>query len=93
LKEFRNANRILVRQPEGNRPRRCRHNGEDTVTIDPEEIMLENVKRINVAQERGQWRAVMGPVMYLGFRKRLGLVSACQEEHVAVSSVLSWFDH
>lgn len=44
--------------------------------------MLEDVKRIDVAQERGQWRAVVGPLMYLGFHKRPKIltnrVSACQ---------------
>jgi hypothetical protein len=37
--------------------------------------MLEDVGWIDGAQEKGQWMAVVGPLMYLGFHKRLKILT------------------
>jgi hypothetical protein len=62
----RNAYRILVGKPEGKRPLvrpRCRC--VDNIKIDIREIGWENVDWIDLAQDRGQWRALVNTVMNL----------------------------
>jgi hypothetical protein len=62
----RNAYRILVRKPEGERPlgrpRCCRL---DDIKMDLREIGWGGTDWIDLAQDRDQWRAVMNMVMNL----------------------------
>jgi hypothetical protein len=62
--EKRNANRILVRKLEGKRPLgrpRCRW--VDNIKIDLREIGWDGRDRIDLAQDREQWRALVNTVM------------------------------
>jgi hypothetical protein len=64
--EKRNAYRILVGKPEGNRPRgrpRCRW--MDSIKIDLREMGWDGVDWIDLAQDRDQWRALVNTVMNL----------------------------
>jgi hypothetical protein len=58
------VNRILVGKPEGKRqlgkPRR-----EDNIKMDLREIEWGGMDRTNLAQDRGQWRAIVNTVMNL----------------------------
>jgi hypothetical protein len=57
----RNAYRILVRKPEGKRPLgRPRHRLVDNIKMDLREIGWDGM-----AQDRGQWRALVNTVMNL----------------------------
>jgi hypothetical protein len=61
-----NAYKLLVRKPEGKRPRRrptsrC----EDNIRMDLKEIKWENVNWIHVAQDRDQWPPLVNFVMNL----------------------------
>jgi hypothetical protein len=62
----RNAYRILLGKPEGNRPlgrprRRC----VDNIKMDLREIKWDGVDWIDLAQDRDQWRALLSMVMNL----------------------------
>jgi hypothetical protein len=64
--EKQNAYRILVGKPEGRRQlgrprRRC----VDNIKIDLREIGWDGVDWIDLAQDRGQWRALVNTVMNL----------------------------
>jgi hypothetical protein len=64
--EERNAYRILVEQPEGKRPlerprRRCVGN----IKMDLRETERDDMDRIDLAQDRDQWRALVNTVMNL----------------------------
>jgi hypothetical protein len=64
--ETRNAYRILVGKPEGNRPlgrprRRCVGN----IKMDLREIGWDRRDWIELAQDRDQWRALVNTVMKL----------------------------
>jgi hypothetical protein len=62
----RNAYRISVGKPEGNRPLgRSRHRWMDNIRIDVGEIGWDGVDWIDVAQNRDQWRALVDMVMDL----------------------------
>jgi hypothetical protein len=50
-----------VRSPEGKRPRRC----VDNIKIDLSEIGWGVIDWIDLAQDRGQWRALVNTVMNL----------------------------
>jgi hypothetical protein len=64
--ETRNAYRILVRKPGGNRPLgRPRRRWVDNVKIDLIEIEWDGVDCVDLAQDRDQWRALMNTVMNL----------------------------
>jgi hypothetical protein len=59
--EKRNAYRILVGKPEGKRPlRRPRHRWVDDMKMD-----LRGIEWIDLAQDRGQWRALVNTIMNL----------------------------
>jgi hypothetical protein len=65
--EKRNACRILVGMPEGNKPLgRPRHSWVDNIKIDLGEIEWDGVDWIHMAQDRDQWRALVN--MVLNFR-------------------------
>jgi hypothetical protein len=56
--EKRNANRILMRKSEGNRPlRTCRRVWEDNIKMDLREIGC-GMDRIHLVQDRNEWRAL-----------------------------------
>jgi hypothetical protein len=64
--EMRNAYKILVSKPEGNRSHgkpRCRW--EDNSRMYIREIGWEGVDWIHLAQERDQWRYLVNTVTYL----------------------------
>jgi hypothetical protein len=58
--------RILVRNPEGKRPiRRPRRKWEDNNKMDLSEIGCGGMDRIDLAQDRDQWRALVNTGMNL----------------------------
>jgi hypothetical protein len=62
--ETRNAYRILVGKPEGKRPLgRPRRRWVDDVKIDLRQIRWDGMDRIDLAQDRDQWRALVNTVM------------------------------
>jgi hypothetical protein len=66
--EGRNVYRVLVGKPERKRPlegprRRC----EDGLKMDLREIGWGGVEWIQLAKDRGRWRAVVNAVMNLQF--------------------------
>jgi hypothetical protein len=64
--ETRNAYRILVGEPEGNRPLgRLRHRWVENIKMDLRQIGWDGVELIELAQERDQWRALVNTVMHL----------------------------
>jgi hypothetical protein len=66
MEEKRNAYRVLVGKPEGKRPLgrpRCRC--VDNIKIDLREIEWDGMDRIDLAQDRDQWRALVNTVMNL----------------------------
>ncbi|KAJ4436980.1 hypothetical protein ANN_17112 [Periplaneta americana] len=64
--EFRNAYRMLVRRPEGKIPLgRPRRRWEDNIKIDLREVEYDDREWINLAQDRGQWRAYVRAAMNL----------------------------
>jgi hypothetical protein len=64
--EKRNAYRILVEKPEGERPLgRFRRNWKDNIKTDPREIGCCGMDWIYLAQDRDQWRALVNTVMNL----------------------------
>jgi hypothetical protein len=70
--EKRNAYRILVGKPEGKKPlRRPRRRWVDNIKMDLKEIGWSGMDWINLAEDRGHWRAPMNTVMNLLVRKLL----------------------
>jgi hypothetical protein len=64
--EKRNAYRILVGKPEGQRPLgRPRRRWEDNTEMDLREIGWSGMNLIDLAQDRDQWRAYVNTVMNL----------------------------
>jgi hypothetical protein len=64
--EVRNAFKIFIGKPERKRShRRPRRRWEDYIRMDLREVGWEGVDWIHLAQDRGQWRAVLGTVMNL----------------------------
>jgi hypothetical protein len=64
--EKRNAHRILVGKLEGKRPLgRPRRGWVDNIKRDLREIGWDGIDWINLAQDRGQWRALVNMVMNL----------------------------
>jgi hypothetical protein len=64
--ETRNAYSILVGKPEGKRPLgRPRRRWVDNIEIDLREIGWDGMDWIELAQDRGQWRALVNTVMNL----------------------------
>jgi hypothetical protein len=61
---MRNAYRILVENPEGNRPRR---RWMDNIKMDLREIGWDGMDWIDLAQDGDQWRALVNTVMNLRF--------------------------
>ncbi|KAJ4425862.1 hypothetical protein ANN_27488 [Periplaneta americana] len=64
--ESRNAYRMLVGRPEGKRPLgRPRQRWEDNIKMDLREVGYDDRDRINLAQDRDQWRAYVRAAMNL----------------------------
>jgi hypothetical protein len=64
--EEREVYKVLVGKPEGKRPLvRPRHRWEDWIRMDLRESGWGSVEWIQLAQNRGQWRAVMNTTMNL----------------------------
>jgi hypothetical protein len=64
--EKRNAYRILVGKPEGNRPLgRPRRRWMDNIKMDLREIGWDGMDGIDLAMDRDQWRALVNRVMKL----------------------------
>jgi hypothetical protein len=62
----RNTYRILMGKPEGKRPLgRPRRGWMDNIKIDMREIGWGGIDRIDLAQDRDQWRALVNTVMNL----------------------------
>jgi hypothetical protein len=62
----RNRYMIVVGKPEGWRPLgRPRHRWVDDIKIDLREIQWDVVDRVNLVQDRDQWRALVNMVMNL----------------------------
>jgi hypothetical protein len=63
---MRNAYRILVGKPEGKRPLgRPRHKWVDYIKMVLREIGWDGMDWIDLAQDRGQWRALVSTVINL----------------------------
>jgi hypothetical protein len=66
IREERKVYTVLVRKQEGKRPLgRPRHRWEDGIRMDLGEIGWGSVEWIHLAQDRGQWRALVNAVMNL----------------------------
>jgi hypothetical protein len=67
MREGRGLSRILVGKPEGKRPLgRPRRRGDAYIKTDLQEVRCEGVDVIELAQDRGRWRALLFAVMKLG---------------------------
>ncbi|KAJ4428499.1 hypothetical protein ANN_24536 [Periplaneta americana] len=77
MSESRNAYRVLVGRPEGNRPLgRSRRKWEDNIKMDLREIGYDDGDWINLAQDRDRWRAYVRAEMNL----------RCEDEHAGSPS-------
>jgi hypothetical protein len=78
----RNADRILVGKPEGERPlRRPRRRWVDNIKMGLREIGWDGVDWIHVAQDRDKWRAHVNTVMNLRVPQNAGkFLSGCTTE-------------
>jgi transposase len=64
--EKRNAYRILVGKPEGKRPLgRPTRRSEDNIKMDLRDIGWGGTDWIDLAQDKGKWRALLNTVMNL----------------------------
>ena len=58
--------RVLVEKPEGKRPLgRPRRRWEDNIKMDLQEVGCGGIDWIELAQDRGRWRALVNAVMNL----------------------------
>jgi hypothetical protein len=65
-REKKNAYRILVAKPEGKRPRgRPRCKWVDNIKIDLREVGWDGMDRVDMAQDRDQWKTLVNTVMNL----------------------------
>ena len=61
---FRGVYRVLVGKPEGKRPLgRPRHRWEDNIKMDLQEVGCGVMDRMELAQDRDRWRALVKTVM------------------------------
>jgi len=62
--ERKGVYRVLVGKPEGRRPlRRPRLGWEDNIKMDLQEVVHRGVDCIDLAQDRGRWRARVNAVL------------------------------
>jgi len=58
--------RVLVGKPEGKRPLgRLRRGWEDNINMDLQEVGCRGMERMQLAQDRDRWRALVKVVMNL----------------------------
>jgi hypothetical protein len=63
----RNAYRIVVGKPEGERPLgRLRYSWMDNINMDLRKIRRDELDWIDLSQDRNQWRALVNTVMNIG---------------------------
>jgi hypothetical protein len=68
MRTKRNAYRLLVRKPEGNGPLgRPRRSWVDNIKMNIGETGRGGMDRIELSQDRDQWRALVNAVMNLRF--------------------------
>jgi hypothetical protein len=61
--EERGVHRVLVGKPEGKRPLgRPRHRWEDNINMDLQEVGVGPGDRMELAQDKDKWRALVGTV-------------------------------
>jgi hypothetical protein len=66
MEETRNAYRILIGKPEGNRPLgRSRRTWVDNIEMDLRETGWDDMDWIDLAQDRDQWLALVNTVIKL----------------------------
>jgi hypothetical protein len=66
MRDRRGVYRVLVGNPEGNRPLgRPRRRWEDSIKMDLQEIGCGGMDWIRLAQDRDRWRALVNAVMNL----------------------------
>jgi hypothetical protein len=66
MEEGRGVHGVLVGRPEGKRPlRKPRRRWEDNIKMDLREIGIDGANRIQLAQDRVQWRAFVNAVINL----------------------------
>ncbi|KAJ4447346.1 hypothetical protein ANN_09351 [Periplaneta americana] len=88
MNEFRNAYRVLIGRPEGNRPLgRPRHKWDDNIKMDLREMGYDDRDWINVAQDRDQWRAYMRAAMNCGLDADTSAVSNSSERTRCETSI------
>jgi hypothetical protein len=64
MRKERNVYRVLMGKPEGKRPLgRPRRTCEDGIKINLREIGCGSVNRIQLAQDRDRWRALVNTIM------------------------------
>jgi hypothetical protein len=72
--ERRGVHRVLVGKPEGKRPLgRPRRRWEDNIEMDLQEVGGSCGDRMEMAQDRGRWRALVGTVRNLRVSKMRGI--------------------
>ena len=66
MEEGRSASKILAGKPTGKRPLgRPRHRWEDNIRMDLEEIGINAENRVDSAQDRNYWRALVNAALNL----------------------------
>ena len=64
--ERRGVYRVLVGKPEGKRPLgRSRHRWEDNIKMGLQEVGCAGIDKVELAQDRDRWRALVAAVMNL----------------------------
>ena len=72
--EGRGVQRVLVGKPEGKRPlERPRHRWEDNVKMDLQEVGGGSGDWMELVQDRGSWRALVGTVRNIRVPKMWGI--------------------
>ena len=67
MEEGRGVHKVLVGKPEGKRPLgRSRRRREDNIKIDLQEVGSGCGDRMELAQDRDRWRALVSTVMNFG---------------------------
>ena len=76
MEQCRNAYRVLLGKPEGNRPLgRPRRRWEDNIRMDLREVGSDPGEWIDIAEDRDQWRAYVRAVMNLSSSDNHGLAN------------------
>ena len=67
MEEGRGVHRVLVGKPEGKRPLgRSRRRWENNIKMDLQEVGKGGGDWLELAEDRGRWRALVGTVMNFG---------------------------